>query len=278
MAIDNDLKILTRLFEDDDVVVVDVINRELLSRGENVLNDLTSLFYSEKSEELQANIAAKIQFLTKEFSIEHLRRELSLEVPDLIYAMFYVSKLVDDDFVLDEYISLLNSLVEDMRMEIKDEMTAMEKLLVFNHIFYHRLKFTSREYPFEDIDKNLLISVLKNRHGSPVLFSLVYYLLARAVGLNVYPLVFSNGIVPCYAEKGKALFYIDIIRGGEAFSQSKLNSFLEERGMEYNEENFKVENDKPLIKLYIDTLRMIYKETGYNDIISALESAIELFH
>lgn len=260
MSVDKELNALVRLFEDDDPIVMEAVNKRLLSRGHDVLNDLTSMFYEEKDEDTQDFIGERIAMLVSEFAYNTFISIAKVDEPDLASALFYATSIACIDLDYEEYNNMLLTMTEDIKREVSDNMTAYERFKIFNHIFYHRLKFTSRSYPVTNKKTTLIVPVLKNRHGSELPISLAYYLLARASGISIWPMVFPGGIVPCYAENGSPLFYIDIIRDGEIFSKDRLKGFLREKGFDVDEKDFKVENDKVLVRIYLELLYVAYSK------------------
>src|SRR5574344_181564 len=147
MSVDSELRSLIDLFDDTDEAVVTAVNERMFSRGVSVINDLTHQYNIEKSPLVKEYIADRIRFLSNEFVLKSLEKLVDSPYIDLERGLFLISKLLNTD--LDEiyYEDVLSILLEDIKKEINDRMTAMEKVEVFNHIFYKRLLFKCRDYP-----------------------------------------------------------------------------------------------------------------------------------
>ena len=277
MSIDTELKSIVTLLDDTDDFVVDAINKRMLGRGTSVLSDLEELYNREKSYKTKGLIADKIQFLSNEFVLEEFEGMLMREYPDLERGIYLISKLIVPDIDEIFFKDLIGILIRNLVEEINDKKTALEKMQIFNHIFYHRLLFKCGDYPVTRESTTVLTSVLSSRHGIPLSISLVYFLLARCVGLEVYPMCFPGGFVPSYVENNKILFYIDIFREGEIFSESRLKYYLENQGVDIDTSAFEVRDDRTLILVYLEMLHFMYTQKGDEYTVSILDRALKLF-
>lgn len=277
MSIDTELKSIVTLLDDTDDFVIKAINKRMLGRGASVLSDLEELYNREKSYKTKGLIADKIQFLSNEFVLEEFENMLVREYPDLERGIYLISKLIVPDIDEIYFKDLIGVLIRDLVEEINDKKTALEKMQIFNHIFYHRLLFKCGDYPVTRESTTVLTSVLSSRHGIPLSISLVYFLLARCVGLEVYPMCFPGGFVPSYVENDKILFYMDIFREGEIFSESRLKYYLENQGVDIDTSAFEVRDDRTLLLVYLEVLHFMYTQKGDEYIVSVLDRALRLF-
>jgi regulator of sirC expression with transglutaminase-like and TPR domain len=277
MSTDTELKSIVTLLDDTDDFVIEAINRRMLGRGISILRDLEELYNKEKSYKVKGLIADKMQYLSNEFILEELGKMVNDDYPDLERGIYLISKLIVPDIDEIYYQDLLGILIGDMVKEIPDEKTALEKMQIFNHIFYHRLLFKCGDYPITRESTTVLTSVLSSRHGIALSISLTYFLLARCVGLEVYPMCFPGGFVPAYIENDKILFYMDIFRDGEIFSESKLKYYLENQGVDLDTSAFEVRDDRTLLQVYLEVLHFMYTQKEDDYFISLLDRALKLF-
>ncbi|MBR2298158.1 MAG: hypothetical protein IKA45_04700 [Bacteroidales bacterium] len=277
MSIDTELKSIVTLLDDTDDFVIKAINKRMLGRGASVLSDLEELYNREKSYKTKGLIADKIQFLSNEFVLEEFENMLVREYPDLERGIYLISKLIVPDIDEIYFKDLIGVLIRDLVEEINDSKTALEKMQIFNHIFYHRLLFKCGDYPVTRESTTVLTSVLSSRHGIPLSISLVYFLLARCIGLEVYPMCFPGGFVPSYVENDKILFYMDIFREGEIFSESRLKYYLENQGVDIDTSAFEVRDDRTLLLVYLEVLHFMYTQKGDEYIVSVLDRALKFF-
>lgn len=277
MSVDTELKSIVTLLDDTDDFVVKAINKRMLGRGVSILSDLEVLYNKEKSYKTKGLIADKMQFLSNEFVLDELGKMVNEDYPDLERGIYLISKLIVPDIDEIYYKDLLGVLISDLVKEITDEKTALEKVQIFNHIFYHRLLFKCGDYPITRESTTVLTSVLSSRHGIPLSISLTYFLLARCVGLEVYPMCFPGGFVPAYIERDKILFYMDIFRDGEIFSESKLKYYLENQGVDIDTSAFEVRDDRTLLLVYLEVLHFMYTQKEDDYFTELIGRALSLF-
>ncbi|HRR49790.1 MAG TPA: transglutaminase family protein, partial [Bacteroidales bacterium] len=109
---------------------------------------------------------------------------------------------------------------------------------------------TSEEW--REIDK-----VLEKRDGSSITVSIIYFLLARSVGVEIHPLCFSGGLIPVFTdEKGKLLFYLNLFKGGELLVTKNFDDILRDRGIDFNFNFVKIEEDMALVTIYAELLNL----------------------
>lgn len=277
MSVDTELKSIVTLLDDTDDFVVNAINRRMLGRGTSILKDLSLLYNQEKSYKVKGLIADKIQYLTNEFVLDELKQMVQRDYPELGRGIYLISKLVNPDIDEIYFQDLISVLLGDLLREITPEKTAIEKMEIFNHIFFHRLLFKWKDYPITRDSTTVLTSVLSSRCGIPLSISLAYFLLARNSGLEVYPMCFPGGFVPAYIENDKILFYLDIFRDGEIFSESKLRYYLENQGVDLESSAFEVRDDRALLLVYLEMLLVMFTQKGDEYYIELLNRAVELF-
>ncbi|MFA7116700.1 MAG: transglutaminase family protein [Bacteroidales bacterium] len=277
MSVDNELLSLVKLFDDTDQYVISAVNERMLNRGESVIDDLGTIFYKAKSDEEKDYIAEKISFLSTEFTLNDLAEEISNDYSDLKRGLFLITKLILVDLEEYSFDKKVYLLLTDMHKELRDSMTAMEKVGIFNHIFYERLGFISKDYPLDDVHAVNIFHTLNTKKGTQIAMSLVYYLLARNCGLDIYPICFQGGFAPAYVENGNILFYIDVIKDGDIFSKEKLLQFFQSQDLKIDEDSMEIRDDKVLMTIYLETLLFAYTQSGEDEITRVnLERALDL--
>lgn len=87
--------------------------------------------------------------------------------------------------------------------------TALEKLEIFNYLFFNRLKFS--------IEENGIVAVpevIDRRRGCAQTVALLWFVLAAEAGLPVQPLCYKGGFIPAWVENGRELMHINLLDHG----------------------------------------------------------------
>lgn len=277
MSVDLELKSLVALFDDTDETVVTAVNERMLGRGISVLRDLSYIYDTVSSHKQKECIAERMRYLSTEFVLSELDKLAATEYPDLVRGVFLISKLVTPDLEEEYFEDLVQVLLDDLRKEINDDKTAPEKVEIFNHIFYNRLLFKFRDYPMTRESTSIITSVLSSRHGTPFAVSLIYFMLARCAGVDIFPMCFEGGYVPAYIEGDKVLFYVDIFKNGEIFSEDKLRMYMEAQGIDVENNTFEVREDRVLLVIYLEGLSYMYSLKGDAYNTDLLNRGLEMF-
>ncbi|MCI2082155.1 MAG: transglutaminase-like domain-containing protein [Bacteroidales bacterium] len=260
MVKDKELHNLVALFDDPDEVVIQAVNKSMLSRGDKVLLDLRDL--EEEMPEHKDIIEEKYGYLNAEFRLKEFERYFDSGKNDLEEGFAILSSLLNPYCSKQEFYDKVTSLSLDYLCEINDERTAIENVRIFNHIFFNRLKFSismNRE-PLESLAR--IDMVMDSREGNPLTLSSIYFILARESGLGIYPFCFPGGMIPVYRENGKNLFFINIFKEGDIFFEDRLRYFLKQHGFEVAMDDFEIREDNILLSVYLASLKITYEQNG----------------
>mgnify|MGYP000990041819 CR=1 FL=1 len=254
MKLDSELLSITVLMDDSDNSVREAVIERLIARGEEALSVLEQ-FVAEN----QLNISAYQQLITEvkeRIAFNKFLNYLNSKDHSLIDGLVLLTKCVDPQWDESNFLFLVSEMSDDIIKEFSDDNTDFEKLNIFNYCFFKRFGFnislTDTSEEWREIDK-----VLEKRDGSSITVSIIYFLLARSVGVEIHPLCFSGGLIPVFTdEKGKLLFYLNLFKGGELLVTKNFDDILRDRGIDFNFNFVKIEGDMALVTIYAELLNL----------------------
>jgi len=254
MKLDSELLSITVLMDDSDNSVREAVIERLIARGEKALSVLEQ-FVAEN----QLNISAYQQLITEvkeRIAFNKFLNYLNSKDHSLIDGLVLLTKCVDPQWNESNFLFLVSEMSDDIIKEFSDDNTDFEKLNIFNYCFFKRFGFnislTDTSEEWREIDK-----VLEKRDGSSITVSIIYFLLARSVGVEIHPLCFSGGLIPVFTdEKGKLLFYLNLFKGGELLVTKNFDDILRDRGIDFNFNFVKIEEDMALVTIYAELLNL----------------------
>jgi len=254
MKLDSELLSITVLMDDSDNSVREAVIERLIARGEEALSVLEQ-FVAEN----QLNISAYQQLITEvkeRIAFNKFLNYLNSKDHSLIDGLVLLTKCVDPQWDESNFLFLVSEMSDDIIKEFSDDNTDFEKLNIFNYCFFKRFGFnislTDTSEEWREIDK-----VLEKRDGSSITVSIIYFLLARSVGVEIHPLCFSGGLIPVFTdEKGKLLFYLNLFKGGELLVTKNFDDILRDRGIDFNFNFVKIEEDMALVTIYAELLNL----------------------
>ncbi|MDD2595894.1 MAG: transglutaminase family protein [Bacteroidales bacterium] len=276
---DSELKYLVSLFDDDDEVVTETVNRRIIEKGDSVMSGIITYLNKEEDPQMKKAILQRMVYLNTGFKIAALKQFIENQHDDvsLFEGSYIISSLLDVGLDKEIYEHKFLTCSIEYMSESSSDRTAIENVRIFNHIFYTRLHFSTCD-TFITAERHALIdSVLKSRKGNPIAVAFIYFMLAQAGGLPIYPLCFPGGFVPVYIENGKELFYINIFKNGEIFLEDRLKNFLTDQGLEYDRSKFKVKDEMAIFVIYMESLQFLYSSKGQTQMVSIIEKALGCF-
>lgn len=240
--------------DDSDNSVREAVIERLISRGEEALSVLEQ-FVTEN----QLNISAHQQLISEvreRMAFNKFLNYLNSQDHPLIDGLVLLTKCVDPQWDERNFLFVVSEMSDDIIKEFSDDNTDFEKLNIFNYCFFKRFGFnislTDTSEEWREIDK-----VIEKRDGSSITVSIIYFLLARSVGVEIHPLCFSGGLIPVFTdEKGKLLFYLNLFKGGELLVTKNFDDILRDRGIDFNFNFVKIEEDLALVTIYAELLNL----------------------
>ena len=259
MKIDAELFSIISLMDDPDTTVREAVIDRLADRGEESLQILDRFIVDnlpgdfEKQKEVINQVRDRLV-------LERLSRFLKSRDHTLYDGLMLVSKSINPEMDEQLFFSQISEMSEEIIQELSDDKTDLENMGIFNYIFFRRLGFVYSDFLIEKEEGTLLEHILTTKKGNPVAISIMYFLLARAVGMEIYPLCFPGGFVPVLTgEEGRIVFYLNIFKGGAVFTKESLADFFKEVGVEYSPDEVRVEDDLALVVIYAELLGYLYR-------------------
>ncbi len=277
MRPDSELISLVYLMEDPDPVVRNAVKERLMERGEEAIDQIERFVIPEAEEAKKEKYISILTEIKADIALDKLSSLLADPQPKLDMAMYLITRIADP-FVNDVlFFQSIEQLSDEIAMEISEEKTPVENVEIFNYLFFKRIGFKHLDTRMQDSEKALMDRVLLSRGGNPVTVTLVYFLLAGAVGLPIYPLCFPGGFVPVYLDNdGKILFYLNIFKKGAIFVEDTLRQFFEDIGMVYSPDSLRVEQERALLSIYAELLAFVFRNNGDNVSVTRMERVVSV--
>jgi len=272
-----ELSFIADLFDDRDPVVRDCVDKKVLEMGREVIPALEELRRKGDSLELKRLISDRIMQYNAEFRIADLKRlaeENAVRAFPIREGCFVVSSMLNPQISREQFEEALFQCSSEYRQEISEQRTALENVSLFNHIFFHRLRFSICDQEMTDARLASVFDTLRSRRGNPFAIAVIYMMLAEEVGLPLLPLCFPGGFVPAYVEKGRELFYINLFQNGEIFAQTHLRDYLIEQGIPFDHSKFLLRKPNVLVNIYLESLLYIFSSNGDDAMHSLVSKAI----
>jgi len=284
---------LISLIDDPDISVYTHVRERIVSYGEEIIPRLENFWeinsFGLEFQQRIEDIIHVIQFDAVYKSLERWSREGGSDLFEgaLMVARYQYPDLDETD-VRDKF----SKLRQDIWLELNDELTALEKVKVFNHILFEVHGFRGNKKNYHAAQNSYINSVLETHKGNPLSLSIIYIVLAESLGVPVYGVNLPNHFILAYvdefnimqflesklnptAEKTDILFYINAFNKGTIVHRNEITSYIEQIKVDSKPEFYNPCDNRTIVLRLINNLIFSYDRLGYPEKVEELK---KLFH
>ena len=213
----NEFNALIRLLDDSDPLVYNQVKNRFIKAGKDVL----PLLRKEWNNQLTMQEILKIEEIIDAINFSDFNgnfKELLKENPDnILDAFLLLSKFYFPDINTTVILKQIDKIKKDIWLEMNFNLTALEKIRIFNHFFYdvHNFKVS---FDFK-VQNTFLNNILRYKTGNPISLSILYAFFAQQSELPVFGVNTGNKFLLAYLDspifssvdikKSRILFFID---------------------------------------------------------------------
>lgn len=240
---ERDIEALVSMIDEPDPDIYHEISERIVQCGSEAMPYLEDAWYRFPAEEMRS----RLELLKRHIRINHLSEQLTKWAnngySDLLKAWMDISVYFRPELDKESVLNNISNIRKDIWLEMNDNLTALEQVKVFNHVFYDIHSFKGNLDDYHSPDNSLIDRVLERRTGNPLSISIVYMLVAQSVDLPIMGINLPEHFVLAYMgerfdtenmkiSRDQPLFYINAFSGGAVFSSKEINDFLFKLGME----------------------------------------------
>ncbi len=114
------------------------------------------------------------------------------------------------------------------------EMSSVEKIKLFNHVFYNYFGFSGNTKNHHDPQNSYINQVLESKRGNQISLAIIYSTIAQKLDIPVYGINLPQHFILGYIDEGKqveqefsVLFYINAFNKGAIFGKHDVDQFLQ---------------------------------------------------
>ena len=228
---------LISLVDDQDEGVFDLVQDQILAYGSDILPYLNDA-YDESASEL---LSLRLKMLISQIVLINARKDLrnwkENNSRNLYEGLIILSKFQYPRLDVETITRTINRIRQELWLEINDNMTAMEKVRVLNHLFFDIYMFRGDSKDFFAPENSFINDVIIRKKGNPITISSIYSIIAQSVNIPIYGVNMPNHYIVCYTDRlyrqplndialQDILFYINPFNRGEIYSLKEMRHFL----------------------------------------------------
>ncbi len=270
------IKSLISLVDDRDDSVYSLVQDQILNFGEDILPFLNDA-YDEAGSEL---MSLRLKELIREVSLLKARRDIrewkEQRSRNLYEGLVILAKLQYPRLNVESITRTMNTFRQDLWIEINDNMTALEKVRVLNHLFYEIYMFRGDSKDYFAPENSFINDVIIRKKGNPLTISALYSIVAQSVNIPIYGVNMPNHFIVCYTDRlytqpldqvdiSDILFYINPFNRGEIYSLKEMRHFLSSMKVMPRDSYLLPCSNVVIIQRSLNNLINIYENKGETD-------------
>lgn len=277
---------LLSLLDDPDKEVHSHVVNKLMSLGTEIIPNLESAWENSFNPVLQTKIEQLIHKIQFGNIVNELKNWSDNDSKNLLKGALIVARYQYPDLDEKKLTAALEQIKKDIWIELGNNLTPLEQINVFNHVFYSIYKYSGNTAHINDPQNCYINIVLENKKGNPVSLGIIYLILAQQLELPVYGVNLPQHFILTYCKtpidenispqeiKAGTLFYINPFNKGLVFTRNEINLFLKKLNLEPNDTYYMPCSNQHIIAEMLHILIRSYQELGSLDKVSELRDLL----
>ncbi len=202
---------------------------------------------------------------------------------DLIKAFLLMTTFRFPDLDVERYKLLSDRLRQNIWLEINEDLTALEKVKVLNHIFYEVYKFRGRLPQQLNLNDYFLNTLIDTKKGSAIALGILYAGLAQSIDIPIFGVDLHHHFALAYMDdtidrkrpedysEDEVLFYIAVVNQGSVFTKTEIKHYLKQLEIKEKPNFFLPASNTSVINKLIAQVADAYMKEGKEDKSRLLE-------
>ena len=280
---DKEIIPLIRLLEDNDAEVSEIVSKKLLEKGVDAIPDLEKAWEISMISGVQLKIEEIVHGIQFNQTKEDLLHWISEGAKDVLYGAYLIARYQYPDLQFSDIEAEVENLRKAAWVEFRNDLTALEKIRIINHIFFAVNKFTGNTANFYSPGNSYINHVLETKKGNPITLSVLYASVAQKLNLPVFgvnlPLNYLLAYeLPSYTDDPDGiLFFINPYNDGIVLSRKEIDLFLFEQKLEPKPEYYKPCSNKVTIERMYRNLLFSFEKAGQSVKAGEIVELLKIF-
>lgn len=275
------LDALISLIDDPDENVYNHVRSRIVEIGEQIIPRLENIWeLNSFGHEHRTRIEDIIHVIQFDSVYNGLKNWSETGAEDLFEGALLIARYQYPDMDDEESRRLLSELRQDIWLELNEELTALEKVQVFNHILFETHGFRGNKKNFHAAQNSYINRVLETKKGNPLSLSILYIVLAERLGVPIFGVNLPNHFLLTYIDEynvmdyispeinesgdhEKPLFYINAFSGGTIVHGNEIHNYLRHMGIDSEAKYFEPCDNRTIALRLLNNLIYSYDRLGY---------------
>ncbi len=284
---DNKIRSLIHLLEDEDESTYEIIYSQVLEIGSQLMPYLLDA----RDSSINPLLTNRINELYKELNIRKSIADLedwkNNNSRNLYQGLSVLAKFQYPRLELKKVSEIINRIRQDLWLEINDNLTALEKVRILNHLFFNVYGFKGDTVDYYNPANSFINDVLMRKKGNPLNISTIYSIIAQSVNIPIYGVNMPRNFMLVYVEKlysqrieelnpNDVLFYINPFNNGEIYSLNDVMKYLRNIHIEPNKKYYLPCSNITTLKRSLNNIINIYSNKGNEEKADSFKKLLDV--
>jgi len=275
---EKEIMALVKLLDDPDEQIYQQVSQKLINQGYEVIPKLEKAWEQSFNEKIQT----RLEYLIQEIQLNSAKRNLGHWAAEggtnLFEGAFLVAKHQYPELSYEYYDQKMEEIKRDIWLELNENLTALEKVRIINHIFFKIYGFSSNAANFYAPQNNYINHVLETKKGNPITLSILYSSLAQRLEIPIYGVNLPKNFIVAYRNEytlreepqNQILFYVNPFNKGAILGKKEIDYFIKQQSLKPRKEYYLPCSNVETMQRLINNLIYAYDRLGYPDKINEL--------
>lgn len=275
---------LITLLDDPDEVIYDQVKDRFVVLGPPAIPHLETAWENSFDAIMQKRIENIIHTIQFETLQKALKGWAKTDQDDLLKGILILARYQYPDLDENKIRKQLATIKQDVWLELHEDLTALEKVKIINHILFEVHQFSGNITNYHAPQNSFINNVLESKKGNPLMLSVVYLLICNELKIPVYGINLPQHFVLAYLNEeanlidvnnktlsNNILFYINPFSKGLLFNQKDIDQFLKQLNLDLEPKYYLPCSNIDIIKRCINNLIFSYEKLGYIEKVEELK-------
>jgi regulator of sirC expression with transglutaminase-like and TPR domain len=277
------IALITLLDDPDDGIYSEVKNRFIIL-GPPAIPHLETAWENSFDALMQKRIEGIIHTIQFKALQNALKNWAENEQDDLFKGCAIIARYQYPDLDENKMKKQLHQIKQDVWLELHDDLTAIEKVKIINHIMFEVHQFGGNITNYHAPQNSFINVVLETKKGNPVMLSVIYALVCKELGIPIYGVNLPQHFVLAYVNdfanlfdpshktlSDNILFYVNPFSKGLIFNQGDVDSFIKQLNVEPETKYYLPCSNLDIIKRILNNLIYSFDKMGYAEKVQELK-------
>jgi len=284
---DKELQAILTLLDDPDKEIYETLYQSLMKKGVDIVPDLEKAWEVSESTEIQYKIENLIHKIQLNFVQKNLSNWIKDGATDLLEGAYIIARYQYPDIEMGEILNPLEKIKHDAWLEINENLTALEKVRILNHIIYDVHKFMGNTTNYYSPQNSYINQVVLSKKGSPISLAIIYAVVAQKLGLPIYGVNLPKNFILAFKDEfsellypngnnESILFYINPFSRGAVLGRKEIDFFLKQQNIDPDPIFYQPCSNLEIIQRLLLNLIYSYEKLGYEQKIKELNDLLKI--